>query len=155
MKSLVIKRADIIFDKVIRRNAIIAMLMGMLFTAIVRSSSITTSLLVPLVAAGILELEHSFPIVLGANVGTTITAMLAALTGNIAGITVAFVHLAFNVTGIMIVYPLKFLRRLPIRFARFIGEKSAQRKVFAFGYVLGVFYGLPVILILLSRFFRK
>jgi len=129
--------------------------MGMLFTAIVRSSSITTSLLVPLVASGILELEHSLPIVLGANVGTTITAMLAALTGNVAGITIAFVHLVFNVTGILIIYPLKRIRKIPIVVARFVAEKYAEHKIIAIAYLLGVFYALPITLILLSKFFNK
>ena len=155
MKSLVMKRADIVFDRVIRRNVILAMFMGMLFTALVRSSSITTSLLVPLIAAGILELEHSFPIVLGANVGTTITAMLAALTGNVAGITIAFVHLVFNITGILIIYPFKWLRSVPIRVARFIAEICTRRRLFAIVYVIILFYILPISLVLMSRLLRK
>ena len=154
MRSLVIKKADMVFDKVVRGHAIFAMFMGMLFTAIVQSSSITTSILVPLVAAGILEIEHSFPIVLGANVGTTVTAILASLTGNVAGITVAFVHLVFNFTGIIIIYPLKVLRKIPIKAARFIADKCAKHKIFAFVYVLGTFYALPITLILLSRKFK-
>lgn len=155
MKSLVMKKADMVFDRVIRRSAILAMFMGMLFTAIVRSSSITTSLLVPLVAAGVLQLEHSFPIVLGANVGTTVTAILASLTGNIAGITIAFVHLVFNLTGILIIYPVKRLRGIPIKAARFIAEICTKRKIYAILYVLGTFYVLPITLILLSKFFEK
>ena len=155
MKSLVMKRADMVIDKVIRRNAILAMFMGILFTAIVRSSSITTSLLVPLVAAGILQLENSFPIVLGANVGTTVTAMLAALTGNIAGITIAFVHLVFNVTGIVIIYPIKQLREVPIKLARFIAEICANNKIYALIYVLGLFYAFPITLIVMSKIFTK
>ncbi|OGW75882.1 MAG: hypothetical protein A2Z72_01615 [Omnitrophica bacterium RBG_13_46_9] len=154
MRMLVIKRADIVFDKVIRKNALLSMIMGMLFTAIVQSSSITTSILVPLVAAGVLEIEHSFPIVLGANVGTTVTAILASLTGNIAGITVAFVHLIFNVTGILIIYPFKQLRAIPLKVARFIAEICAKRRILAFVYVIGLFYMLPLILIFLSKYFR-
>jgi len=155
MQSLVMKRADIVFDRVIRSNAILAMFMGLIFTAIVRSSSITTSLLIPLIAAGVLQLEHAFPIVLGANVGTTVTALLAALTGNIAGITVAFVHLIFNVTGILIVYPFKFLRNIPVKAARFLAEMCSRRRALAIIYVLVVFYGIPVSLILCSKFFKK
>ena len=155
MKSLVMKRADMVFDRVIRRNAMLAMFMGMLFTALVRSSSITTSLLVPLIAAGILELEHAFPIVLGANVGTTVTAMLAALTGNVAGITIAFVHFIFNLTGILIIYPLKIVRAIPIKLAKFVAEKCTKQKVFAFLYVLGIFYIIPISLIFVSKFFKK
>lgn len=155
MKSLVMKKADIIFDRIIRQNVIFAMFMGMLFTALVRSSSITTSILVPLIAAGILELEHSFPIVLGANLGTTVTAILASFTGNIAGIAIAFVHLIFNLTGILIIYPIKWLRSAPPRLARFIAEKCSERKILAFAYVLILFYILPVTLILVSKLFRK
>jgi len=155
MRSLVIEKADMIFDRVIKRNAILAMFMGMLFTATVQSSSITTSILVPLVAAGVLEIEHSFPIVLGANVGTTVTAILASLTGNISGITVAFAHLLFNLAGILIIYPIRQVRRIPLKIARFIAEKCANRKIFALIYVFGVFYIIPIVLILLSRIFRK
>ncbi len=154
MKLMVMKRADMVFSRVIRRNAMLAMFMGMMFTIMVRSSSITTSILVPLIAAGVLELEHSFPIVLGANVGTTVTAILAALTGNIAGITIAFVHLVFNITGILIIYPLKQLRNIPIKASRFIAEKCAKSKALVIIYVLGIFYGLPVFIIFLSKFFK-
>ncbi|MFH1644800.1 MAG: Na/Pi symporter [Candidatus Omnitrophota bacterium] len=153
MRTLVINKADMVFSRVIGGNAILAMFMGMLFTAIVQSSSITTSILVPLVAAGILEIEHSFPIVLGANVGTTVTAILASFTGNIAGVTVAFVHLVFNITGILIIYPIKAFRRIPLRVARFVSEICAERKIFAFVYVFGIFYLLPIFLIVISRYF--
>jgi len=155
MKALVMKKADTVFDRVIRSNALLAMVMGMLFTAIVRSSSITTSILVPLVAAGILELEHSFPIVLGANVGTTLTAIIASLTGNIAGITVAFVHLVFNITGILIIYPFRVLRNIPIKAARFVAGHCAEHKILVAIYVLGLFYGLPISLIFVSKMFNK
>ncbi|MBN1353449.1 MAG: Na/Pi symporter, partial [Candidatus Omnitrophica bacterium] len=123
-------------------------------TAIVQSSSITTSILVPLVASGILEIEHSFPIVLGANIGTTVTAILASLMGNMTCITVAFVHLLFNITGILIIYPFKRLRNIPIMAARFVGEKCSEKRALAFLYVLGVFYVLPISLILISRLFK-
>lgn len=155
MRSLVAQRADMVFGKVIRKTALLSMFMGMLFTAIVQSSSITTSLLVPLVAAGVLELEHSFPIVLGANVGTTITAILASFTGNVAGITIAFVHLAFNVMGILIIYPIKQVRMIPLKVARFVSEKFSKRKILAVAYVLCIFYLLPISLILLSKIVWK
>jgi len=153
MKSLVAKKADMILGKIIGQNVVLAMFMGMLFTSIVQSSSITTSILVPLVATGILQIEHSFPIVLGANVGTTVTAILASLTGNVAGVTIAFVHLVFNVTGIFIIYPLKRLRVIPLKAARFVAEKFAEHKIFAVVYVLSVFYMLPLAVIFLSKIF--
>jgi sodium-dependent phosphate cotransporter len=155
MRSLVARKADMVFNKVIGKNVILSMFMGMLFTAIVQSSSITTSILVPLVAAGVLEIEHSFPIVLGANIGTTVTAILASFTGNITGITVAFVHLVFNITGILIIYPIRLLRNVPLKAARFIAEKCAARRRYAFIYVLGTFYFIPITLVLMSRLIGK
>lgn len=154
MRLLVIKKADMVFNNVIGKNVLLSMFMGMLFTAIVQSSSITTSILVPLVAAGVLQIEQSFPIVLGANVGTTVTAILASFTGNIAGITIAFVHLVFNITGILIIYPIRFMRNIPIKLARLVAEKSAKFKGYAIVYVLGTFYLLPLGLIALSKVFK-
>jgi sodium-dependent phosphate cotransporter len=153
MRSLAVRKADMVFGRIIGKSALLSICMGMLFTAIVQSSSITTSILVPLVAAGVLEIEQSFPIVLGANIGTTVTAIFASLTGNVAGITVAFVHLVFNLTGIIIIYPLARLRAIPLKAARFIAERCAERRAFAILYALGMFYMLPIALILLSKMF--
>jgi solute carrier family 34 (sodium-dependent phosphate cotransporter) len=60
-------------------GGIVAMVLGMVITMSVQSSSITTSILVPLAAAGVLSLRNAYPVTLGANVGTTITALLAAM----------------------------------------------------------------------------
>ncbi len=74
-------------------------------TVMVQSSSITTSLVVPLAGAGVLSLRQIFPYTLGANVGTTATAIIAALTLNVTALVAAFAHLLFNICGILIVYP--------------------------------------------------
>ena len=150
-RSSVIKRSELIFDKILGKTGLIGLVMGCLFTAIVQSSSITTSLMVPMVAAGIVNIEQTFPIVLGANLGTTVTAILAALTGNVAALTIAFAHFVFNVTGIIIVYPIKAIRNIPLKIAKFLAEKSAERRIFALIYVLVVFFAIPGILIFLTR----
>ncbi len=94
------------------------MLFGLLITVLVQSSSITTSLAVPFAGAGILTLIQIFPYTLGANIGTTITAMLAALAvGEISAVTVAFAHLLFNICGIALIWPLPAIRRIPLRLA--------------------------------------
>lgn len=150
MKSLIVGKAD----NIIAGKGIIAILAGLVFTAIIQSSSVTTSLLIPLIAAGILSLENAFPVILGANVGTTVTALLASLTGNIAGITIAFVHLLFNVVGILIFYPFQFIRSIPLRLARGLAAKCAQSRKYAVIFILSVFYLIPGLLILIYRFFR-
>lgn len=155
MKSSTAKRAEIVFDKILGKSGVIGIFMGLIFTAIVQSSSITTSILVPIVASGIVRVETIFPITMGANLGTTVTAMLAALTGNIAGITIAFAHLLFNVTGTVLVYNVGFLRRGIIATSKKLARVCTQRRALAFVYVLGLFYVLPVLLILISKHLNR
>jgi sodium-dependent phosphate cotransporter len=154
MKSAIARRAEIIFNKILGRSGAIGIFMGFIFTAIVRSSSVTTSILVPVVASGITTVEKVFPITVGANLGTTTTAVLAALTGNIAGITIAFAHFIFNATGILIVYNITVLRRGVILCSKKLAEICTERKVIAFVYVLGTFYVIPALLIFITRFFK-
>ena len=126
MKGIVMEKVESVLNRYFFRNALISLLFGMIFTATVQSSSIATSILIPLVGAGALTIEQIFPYTLGANIGTTITAMLAALTIGMEGaVAVAFSHLLFNVFGIMIFYPLK---RLPIWIARAIAGFVAKSK---------------------------
>jgi solute carrier family 34 (sodium-dependent phosphate cotransporter) len=151
MRSWIVGHVEAVFDKVIFRSGVLAMAMGALFTMLVQSSSITTSMLVPMIGAGLLTAERAFPITLGANVGTTITAMLAALTGGVAGLTIALVHLFFNITGILIFYPIQFMRQIPINLARGLANLSADRKWVAVVFVLVVFFIVPLVFISLSR----
>lgn len=151
MRSLIIKRTEAVLNNVLGRNAVLVMLMGLLFTGLVHSSSVTTSLLVPIVASGILSIENAFPITLGANLGTTLTAILASLTGNIAAVTIAFAHLLFNLTGILIIYPVKTIRRIPLNMAKKMGEIAHKKPFYALMYVVTVFFIIPGLLIFISR----
>jgi len=153
LKGLVLHRTEGKFQKFVRKGGVGAMFVGMLVTVSVQSSSITTSLLVPLIGAGIVPLEGAFAVTLGANVGTTVTALLASLTGNVAAVTVALVHLCFNLSGIIIIYPLGFLRRIPIRLARGLAERTADNRWFAAVYMVGVFFVLPLMFVMLDRWF--
>lgn len=155
MKSLVVERAEIVLNNVIRKNGHLALLAGLMFTIMVQSSSITTSLLIPMVAAGILTIESVFPITMGANIGTTTTAILASFaTGNISAIIIAFVHFLFNVTGVIFIYPIPVFRKIPIRLAHTLGIVTSRKRRYAFIYVLVVFFILPSLLIFVSKLFR-
>jgi sodium-dependent phosphate cotransporter len=154
MKSLVVHRAEIVLNNVITRNPVSSIFAGVAFTIFVQSSSITTSLLIPLVAAGILTVEAMFPITLGANIGTTTTAILASFaTGNISAIIIAFVHFLFNVTGVLVIYPVKMFRTIPINLAHSLGNLASAKRRYALLYVLGVFFLLPALLIFISKYF--
>jgi len=156
MRALVIKRVEVILDNILSKHALIGILAGMLFTAIIQSSSITTSLLVPMVAAGILTVETVFPITIGANIGTTATAILAslasyAITGNISAVVIAFVHFLFNLTGAVFIYPVRVFRMIPINLAYALGDLVYNKRGYALVYVLGVFFLLPALLIVISK----
>ena len=126
MKGIVMEKVESILNQYLFRNALISMAFGCAFTALVQSSSIATSIIIPLVGAGLLTIEQIFPYTLGANVGTTVTALLAALTvGTEAGMAVALAHLLFNIFGICIIYP---IRRIPISLAKSIGGFVAKSK---------------------------
>ena len=147
MRTKLKSRAASVVDWALGRAAIVGMLVGLLVTVIVQSSSVTTSLLVPLAGAGLLSLERAFPVVLGANLGTTMTALLAALatTGpnSQAGLTIAVVHLLYNLTGILVIYCPPALRRIPLAACRWIAGVAEVSAFWALLYVILLFYGLP------------
>jgi sodium-dependent phosphate cotransporter len=147
MRSAMKSRVEGLVSRAFENSAVIAMLVGVIATVMVQSSSITTSLLVPLAGAGVLTLAQAFPITLGANVGTTVTALLAALaaTGENAeaGLTIALVHLLFNLSGILLIYPAERIRRIPLDAARKLADVATRSKVLAILYVVILFYGIP------------
>lgn len=149
IRSLVLDKIEVIINKYLFKNDALGMLWGMVMTFIVQSSSVTTSLIVPLAGAGVVKLRRIFPYTMGANIGTTGTALLAALaTLNPIAVTAAFAHLVFNIFGILIFYPLKFI---PIRLAEFVSEFVSLSKknlvIFLVGYSL--IYIVPIVFIIL------
>jgi solute carrier family 34 (sodium-dependent phosphate cotransporter) len=155
LRQVVLDRAEGSLAGWVGRGGIGAMIVGLVLTVSVQSSSITTSLMIPLVGAGIVPLAGAFAVTLGANMGTTITALLASLAGNAAAVTVALVHVLFNLTGILIIYPVPAIRRIPINMARTLAHRTAQRRVFALFYMVGVFFLLPLIFLVLERWISK
>ena len=149
LKRLLIGRLEAFFDHTLFRTAPRAMALGFACTVVVQSSSVTTSLAVPLAGAGAVTLQQVFPYVLGANVGTTFTAILAALvTGEQVALTVAVAHLLFNVIGILIIWPVRWI---PMSLATQLGAHSARFRVSAVVYVFVVFFLAPLLLIAVFR----
>lgn len=152
LKALVLGRIESFFDQIIFKNAGRAMLLGLALTVLVQSSSITTSLVVPLAGAGILTLRQIFPYTLGANVGTTITAMLAALAvGEVSAVTVAFAHLFFNLCGITLIWPLPSIRKIPMNLANRLARLANRNRWLPPVYILVCFYLVPFIVIMILR----
>jgi len=147
LRVVVVKRAEGWFNRVLFKTTLRAFVVGLLLTALAQSSSITTSLVVPLAGAGILQLEQIFPYTLGANIGTTVTAMLAALiTSNVNAITVAFAHLLFNLSGTVIWLPLK---QIPIAIAKKFADFSIRNKIIPIAYIIIAFFIVPITIILI------
>ncbi|MBF0369453.1 MAG: Na/Pi symporter [Magnetococcales bacterium] len=152
LKMLLLKRVESFFSRHIFKTPLQGFFFGMVFTVMVQSSSITTSIVIPLAAAGILTLYQIYPYTLGANIGTTITAILASLvSGAIEPVTVAFSHLLFNLSGIALIYPFKKIRHLPIDLARILAEKACQNRWVPLLYVLCLFFLIPLALIWITR----
>ncbi len=148
-RKLATRRVEINLDRYLFGKQWKSFLFGAILTAIVQSSSVTTSLVVPLVGAGILDIEKIFPFTLGANIGTTITAILASLmTGSIVAVQTAFAHLTFNILGIVIWYPFKFV---PIKAAKFLGWIGKEHRYQLILYILLTFFVIPIIFIILLR----
>lgn len=139
-----------------------ALLVGVVLTVMVQSSSITTSLVVPLAAAGVYSVAQIFPFVIGANIGTTITALLAALaiasggsnTGT-AALQVAFAHVLFNLFGAAIFFPVERVRRVPVMLATALGRLAGRNRAFAIAYIVTVFFLVPLLVIAFTRTDRR
>ena len=105
-----------------------------------------------------ITLEQAFPVTIGANVGTTVTALLATLAVSgpnaQAGVEIALVHVLFNLSGIALIYPVPFIRRLPLVAARRLAQAAVESRKWALLYVVVLFYGIPAILVVLNKFFE-
>lgn len=157
LRALTGTRLQTYIARALDTNAWVGLLVGFIVTVMVQSSSITISVMVPLAGAGIVTVRQVFPVTLGANVGTTVTALLASMalppeTAHL-GIQIGLVHLLFNLSGLLLVYPLKFTREIPIRAAEKLADVAVRSRVLAFGYVVFLFYGLPAFLLWLTRGF--
>jgi sodium-dependent phosphate cotransporter len=150
LKSLVLARVERFFQRYVFRTPALAFLLGVFVTVLVQSSSITTSVVVPLIGAGVLQLMQVYPYTLGANIGTTITAFLASFaTGSHEAVAVAFAHLLFNCYGIAIFWPLK---RLPLAMATKLAEATQKSRLIPILYILVVFFIIPAtILFVLNK----
>lgn len=124
---------------------------GLLTTAAIRSSSVTTSLVVPLVAKRVVTLKSAVPFILGANIGTTISAFVAAIANSNAAISIAIAHFLFNFMGILIFYPVAALRRIPVELAKGLGRLTMRYRLAGLLYLLVTFFFIPFTLIYFNR----
>ena len=154
MKSLMVGKAKEILHRSIGKGPLSGITSGALMTVLVQSSSTTTSLVVPLVGSGILKAKDIYPFTLGANVGTCITALIAALgvVGVNAGfaLQIAIVHLLYNVIGVTLIYGLPMLRNIPLDLSYRLSVMVADTKLYGVAYIGGLFFCMPLGIIFAS-----
>jgi Na+/phosphate symporter len=111
-----------VFAEVLSRSStpLMGVLAGIVATAIIQSSSITTGLCILLVQQNMLPATAAIPIVIGANIGTTATALVASIKMQKTARYVAIANLGFNTLGVVLFLP--FLRWFAAEVVGFAGE---------------------------------
>mmetsp|Transcript_24314 Transcript_24314/g.57396 ORF Transcript_24314/g.57396 Transcript_24314/m.57396 type:complete len:575 (+) Transcript_24314:87-1811(+) len=155
LQKMLLGASTRIIYKATNINGYLAMLIGVGVTILVQSSSITTSTFTPIVGLGVIRLEQMYPITLGANIGTTITALLAALLSTTDAMQVALAHLFFNISGILVWYPIPFLRKIPLNAARHLGKATRVWRGVPIVYIVVAFLLIPLLLLGLSLLFTQ
>jgi len=120
---------------------------GVLITSAIQSSSVATSLLVPLVATEKVRLRNAFPFIIGANLGTTITALIAASFNSEIAMSIALAHFIFNFSGALLFMSTSILRRGMVNFTKKFSIVMTRNRAVGLAYILLTFFLLPFILI--------
>lgn len=160
LKAIMLTKAENLFDRVLFASPLRSLIVGLGLTILVQSSSVTTSIAVPLVGAGVLNIHQVFPYTMGANIGTTVTAILASLATLAAAqgsaehakallaLQLAFHHTLFNVVGVAILW---WIRGIPIAIAEGFSRLAMRNRLIPIAYILISFYILPALVVWLGR----
>lgn len=132
---------------------LLSFLSGTGLTAAIHSSSVVTSVGVMLASTEKIAPRKLFPFVMGANVGTTVTALMAAIGKSEAALAIALCHFLFNVLGVSLFFPIPFFRNLINGLSRTSGNMAQRNLAFAFAYLLVLFFAFPFLVIFLFEKF--
>jgi solute carrier family 34 (sodium-dependent phosphate cotransporter) len=152
ISNLLKARSPEAFSRFVFKGKIKALGWGLVTTAAIRSSTITTSVVVPIVAKKIATLREAAPFIMGANLGTTITGFIALLfnINSTAALSIAIAHFLFNLIGVLLFYPIPTLAELPLSISSALGKLSARNRIAIFAFVLSIFFLIPSLLIFLT-----
>lgn len=143
-------------DRLLGRNALDTFLRGLILTILVQSSSATTSMVVPLAAIGLFRLRRILPFILGANIGTTTTALIAAASdvggvGFQAGLTIALAHFYLNTAAVLLVVCIPPLKESVLRVTHGLGRAAGRRPVALLGYLGTMAIVVPLVVFMLPN----
>jgi sodium-dependent phosphate cotransporter len=147
LKSFLLPSDEAKINQVFFSSRYKSMLWGIGITAGIQSSSVTTSIMVPYVALNKIPIARAFPFIIGANVGTTFTALIASISQSQAAITIAICHLLFNVFGALLHFP-PFFSRFSLSLARYLGNLVMRFRASILIYMSLLFFVIPVGLII-------
>ncbi len=157
LKKNLTGKAERVFHAAVGRGPVSGIISGSIVTVLVQSSSTTTSLIIPMAGSGVMKLQQIFPFTLGANIGTTVTAMIASLAGGDspelarAALQIALVHLSFNLFATVLIYSIPFLRNIPLRGAEWLADVAVKKRVLALTYIAILYFVIPLCLLLFMQ----
>ena len=157
LKKLMTGRALEILNIAVGRGPISGMGAGGIITVMVQSSSTTTALIVPMAGSGVMSMKQVYPFTLGGNLGTTVTALLAAtaITGSTAilAFQIALLHMLFNFVAILLIFSIPFLRNIPPNIAEKMASVTQKNKWFVGAYIITLFFLVPLSVLGISEIF--
>ncbi len=151
------KGLEAIGDRLLGKTWLDTFTRGLILTILVQSSSATTSMVVPLAALGLFRIKRILPFILGANIGTTTTALIAAASdvggsGFEAGLTIALAHFYLNTAAVLLVVAIPPLRDSVLGVTAWLAKAAGERPIVLLGYlgtmaiiIPGVVFFLPTI----------
>jgi solute carrier family 34 (sodium-dependent phosphate cotransporter) len=153
ISDLLKARSPEVFSRFFFKNQVKSFGWGLLTTAAIRSSTVTTSVVVPIVAKKITDLHKAAPFIMGANVGTTITAFIASLmnANSTNALSIAIAHFLFNAIGVLLFFPVPLLRNIPIMLAEELGKVTMRYRLAGFIFLLITFFIIPFSLIYFNQ----
>lgn len=156
LKKLMTGKALEILNRAVGRGPLSGMGAGGIITVLVQSSSTTTALIVPMAGSGVMTMKQIYPFTLGGNLGTTVTAMLAAtaISGPTAilAFQIALLHLLFNAFAILLIFSIPFLRNIPPTIAEKMASITQKNKWFVGAYIATLFFLIPLFILGISEF---
>lgn len=151
IKLMLIEGTKKRLENIVFSNSIKSLSWGVLLTAIMQSSSLICSLVVPIVATSKTSIKKAFPLIIGANIGTTFTALIAALSASEAALSIAIVHLLFNLIGMVVILGFPKVSQVIIYLSRQLGQATVKNRFIGFAYMIIIFFMIPFFLILFNR----
>lgn len=145
LKKLVRGKIHSRCKRIFNINGYVCIIIGCVLTFLVHSSSVITSILTPLAAVDVLDIEHTYAYTLGANLGTTITPLLSIIESNNKDqIKIALCHVWFNVLGIVIWYIFPVMRNVPLSYSNFMRNTVEQKRYIALLFWICVYVVIPL-----------